>query len=188
MPYHDTPAARAAERYPRLLFLVLVVTLFLFMAVLTAPAALAAPAGQAGPGGQGAMAGEQLFQSRCTGCHTIGQGKLVGPDLKGVNARRDAAWIKSFISDPSRVMAANDPTAQQLLKESNGVVMPTLGLSPEEVDALARLPGAGRERWRPRGRRRPGGCHNGRRCGVRPTPLCRDAFAGCGRTGLHCLP
>ena len=27
---------------------------------------------------------EQIFKSTCTACHTIGEGKLVGPDLKDV--------------------------------------------------------------------------------------------------------
>jgi mono/diheme cytochrome c family protein len=27
--------------------------------------------------------GQQVFQQKCVGCHTIGQGDRVGPDLKG---------------------------------------------------------------------------------------------------------
>jgi mono/diheme cytochrome c family protein len=93
----------------------------------------AAPILQAGtPGDQGA----QLFQTKCTGCHTIGNGKLVGPDLKDVTQRRDEQWIKNFVTDPSKVFAANDPTATKLLSEYNGLRMPTLGLSSAEVDAL----------------------------------------------------
>ena len=107
---------------------------------------MAGPTAQTGaePVAQSGSEGEALFQARCVGCHTIGQGKLVGPDLQGVSGRRDPAWLKSFIGDPSRLFAANDPTAQQLLKDSNGVKMPTLGLSPAQVDALlAYLAGPG---------------------------------------------
>ncbi len=136
----DTPGARATAQYSRLLKSILAASalMLVFLAGLSARVALAAPpgqTGQAGPAGQAAT-GEQIFQSRCVGCHTIGQGRLVGPDLQGVTERRDPAWIKSFIADPSRLFAANDPTALQLLQDSNGVKMPNLGLSAAEVDAL----------------------------------------------------
>ena len=32
---------------------------------------------------QTADQGQQIFQLKCTSCHTIGGGKLVGPDLQG---------------------------------------------------------------------------------------------------------
>jgi mono/diheme cytochrome c family protein len=91
---------------------------------------------EAAPASQGGTAGETIFQTKCAACHTMGKGKLVGPDLKGVTARRDAQWLKSFIADPNKLFAANDPTAQQLLSESNNVRMPALGLTDAEVDAL----------------------------------------------------
>lgn len=113
-------------------------TLILFgLAIFAVPVQAGSLAQAAGPGpqdGQSAQ-GAQIFQTKCTACHTIGKGKLVGPDLKDVTQRRDAQWIKSFITDPNK-MFSNDPTAQQLLKENNNVKMPTLGLSPAEVDAL----------------------------------------------------
>lgn len=31
---------------------------------------------------QSAEEGEQIFKQKCAGCHTIGGGRLVGPDLK----------------------------------------------------------------------------------------------------------
>lgn len=88
----------------------------------------------AGPAAQGGPDGATVFQARCTGCHTIGGGTLVGPDLKDVGKRRTAQWLKSFISDPP-TMIDTDPTAQALKKQFS-VTMPKLGLSPAEVDAL----------------------------------------------------
>ncbi len=115
-------------------------TLLLVMLLASAIPGMAAPITQAGtPGDQGA----QLFQAKCTGCHTIGQGKLVGPDLKDVGQRRDAQWIKNFITDPSKLFDARDPTATQVLSQYNGLRMPTLGLSPSEVDALVAFLRAG---------------------------------------------
>jgi mono/diheme cytochrome c family protein len=93
-----------------------------------------APA-QAAPPAQASDPGETIFQTKCTACHTIGKGKLVGPDLKDVTTRRDPQWLKRFIADPNQ-MFASDPTAQQLLAENNNVKMPALGLTDAEVTAL----------------------------------------------------
>ncbi len=80
--------------------------------------------------------GQQLFQQMCQACHTIGGGKLVGPDLKDVTQRRDSAWLQAFISTPDKLIAQGDPIATQLLKENNNVAMPNLGLSEAQVAAL----------------------------------------------------
>ena len=80
--------------------------------------------------------GKGIFQAKCSPCHTIGGGRLVGPDLKGVTAVRDHAWLTRFISTPDRVLASGDPIAKQLLKEYGGVAMPNLGLNQTQVDEL----------------------------------------------------
>lgn len=90
----------------------------------------------AAPLGQDAGAGEQTFKTKCVSCHTIGGGKLVGPDLKGVTTQRDSAWLKQFIAAPDKVIASGDPIATQLLAEYNNIQMPNLGLSAREVDDL----------------------------------------------------
>jgi mono/diheme cytochrome c family protein len=91
---------------------------------------------QAAPLDQDAVAGEQTYKAKCAACHTIGGGKLVGPDLKGVTARRETGWLKSMIATPDKLLASGDPTAAQLLKESNNVPMPNLALTGREVDDL----------------------------------------------------
>lgn len=96
------------------------------------------------PAQQGAAEGQRIFNEKCMGCHSIGGGKLVGPDLKDVTKRRDIQWIKNFIADPAK-MIATDPTAKQLLQENNNMTMPTLGLSSQEIDAVVEFlsnPGA----------------------------------------------
>lgn len=82
-----------------------------------------------------AETGQQIFQSKCTACHTIGKGKLVGPDLAGVTLRREEGWLKRQILEPQTLLAENDPIAVQLLQESNNIPMVPLGLS--EADAIA---------------------------------------------------
>ncbi|ABB31261.1 cytochrome c, class I [Geobacter metallireducens RCH3] len=80
--------------------------------------------------------GKALFQAKCSPCHTIGGGRLVGPDLKGVTARRDRGWLERFISAPDKVLASGDPVAARLFQESNKVPMPNLGLGQDQVNVL----------------------------------------------------
>ena len=80
--------------------------------------------------------GQALFQQKCSACHTIGSGKMAGPDLKGVTARRDREWLARFISAPDKMLAQKDPTAAQLLQEYNNLPMPNLGLSDSDVTAI----------------------------------------------------
>lgn len=87
------------------------------------------------PAPQQAEDGAAIFDAKCAGCHSIGGGKRVGPDLQDVAVRREPAWIKDFISDPDK-MLASDPVAEQLLKDFNNLRMPNLGLTPEQADAL----------------------------------------------------
>ncbi|MDP7521643.1 MAG: c-type cytochrome, partial [Arenicellales bacterium] len=67
--------------------------------------------------------GQQIYQDRCAPCHTIGKGKLVGPDLAGVTSRREAGWLVRQIKEPDSLIAENDPIAMQLLQEANNMPM-----------------------------------------------------------------
>lgn len=78
--------------------------------------------------------GAKLFQQHCVACHTLGGGRLVGPDLKGVTARRSREWIVRFVTDPAP-MLERDPDAIALLKQY-GIPMPKLGLAEPQVSAL----------------------------------------------------
>ncbi|HEX6201325.1 MAG TPA: c-type cytochrome [Thermoanaerobaculia bacterium] len=80
------------------------------------------------------------FRQSCTSCHTIGGGRLVGPDLKGVTERQDRAWLERFITEPSTVLASGDPYAAKLKQEANGAVMPPLpGMTREMAGRLLAL-------------------------------------------------
>lgn len=80
--------------------------------------------------------GQQLFQQKCASCHTIGGGKLVGPDLQGVTGLRERTWLQEFILDPNSKFDSGDPTALQLLQEFNNIKMPNMGLSKADVDSI----------------------------------------------------
>jgi mono/diheme cytochrome c family protein len=84
---------------------------------------------------QGAAEGKVIFDEKCAGCHTIGGGKLVGPDLKDITQQRELQWIKDFILDPAS-MIASDADAQQLYEEYNNFPMPNMGLTVEQVDQV----------------------------------------------------
>jgi mono/diheme cytochrome c family protein len=91
---------------------------------------------QAEPPRQDAANGEAIFKAKCTACHTVGGGKLVGPDLKGVTTRRDIAWLSGWIKAPDKVLASGDPIAAKLLTENNNIPMPNLALSDADVADL----------------------------------------------------
>lgn len=83
-----------------------------------------------------AKRGRALFSSRaCVGCHSIGQGQRVGPDLAGVTGKRDVDWLRRWVKDPA-AMLATDSLAKALLAQNNNVPMPTLQLGDDEVEAL----------------------------------------------------
>jgi mono/diheme cytochrome c family protein len=64
-----------------------------------------------------AARGEQLFTAKgCIGCHTVGGGRLTGPDLQGVTERRSYDWIVAMITNPDSMLRV-DPVAKQLLGE-----------------------------------------------------------------------
>ncbi len=74
--------------------------------------------------------GEALFAAKgCVACHKVGGGKLVGPDLKGVTARREESWIKKMILRPD-VMVKEDEIAKKLLGETF-VPMPNQNVDPK---------------------------------------------------------
>jgi len=77
--------------------------------------------------------GKAIFEGKCSPCHTIGGGKRVGPDLKGVTDLRPEKWLVNFISNPEKMFQAGDPVAKSLLNEFAGIKMPNLGLSQKEV-------------------------------------------------------
>jgi mono/diheme cytochrome c family protein len=83
-------------------------------------------------------ASTNLFVSKCSSCHSVGQGARVGPDLKGVADHRQKDWLRQMIQIPSRFLNT-DPEARALLGQYNGVRMPDLGLDDAQVDALIEL-------------------------------------------------
>ncbi len=80
--------------------------------------------------------GEGIFQKKCSACHTVGGGRSAGPDLAGVTAKRDRAWLIRMISAPGALLDSGDPESKKLLEEFRGLRMPDLKISAEEADAI----------------------------------------------------
>jgi nitric oxide reductase subunit C len=69
--------------------------------------------------------GQRIYQERkCGVCHAVkGQGAKSGPDLTAVGAKREAAWLKTFMKDPKAV----NPQSKMLAFKG----------TDEELEALA---------------------------------------------------
>ena len=81
-----------------------------------------------------------FFRQNCVSCHTIGGGRLTGPDLKNVTQRKDRAWLAQFVQGPQAVIDRADPYALKLQEEARGVVMPTIsGMDKARAEALLNM-------------------------------------------------
>ncbi len=80
------------------------------------------------------------FKQNCSSCHTIGGGRITGPDLKDVTKRKDRAWLKKFIVDPGGVIDSGDAYALKILEEARNVRMPNVaGMSNERAESILNL-------------------------------------------------
>jgi cytochrome c2 len=81
-----------------------------------------------------------FFRQYCMACHTIGGGRLTGPDLKDVSERKDSEWLIEFMLNPQEMIDSGDPYALQLQQESRGIVMPVIsGLDRAMAEALLEM-------------------------------------------------
>lgn len=81
-----------------------------------------------------AQDGEAVFKQICSACHTIGKGKLVGPDLKGVNTKRNEAWIINFVKD-AQGFSEKDADAKAIIAEF-GYPMPGQNVTDADIKAV----------------------------------------------------
>jgi cytochrome c2 len=82
-----------------------------------------------------AQDGEQLFQ-QCKACHSIGQGKLLGPDLLDMSKRRDAVWLKNFIKSSQTMVKIGDAQAVEVFEKFNKLVMIDYNLPDADINAI----------------------------------------------------
>jgi len=77
--------------------------------------------------------GEQVFNTTCFACHTIGGGRLVGPDLQGVHERRSQAWLEEFVKSSQSMISDGDAEAVALFAEFNQMPMPDTVATDEQI-------------------------------------------------------
>ena len=80
--------------------------------------------------------GEQLFKTTCAACHTIGKGRLVGPDLSGINQKRSKEWLVPFIKSSTTVIKSGDTDAVAIFKEYNSIMMPDVAYSEAQIVSI----------------------------------------------------
>ena len=80
--------------------------------------------------------GAQIFKTNCVSCHTIGGGRLIGPDLEGITKKRKADWLKQWINSSSDFIASGDADAIAIFEEYNKVAMTSFYFEDEDMDAL----------------------------------------------------
>jgi mono/diheme cytochrome c family protein len=80
--------------------------------------------------------GQETFQTVCVACHTIGGGRLIGPDLEGIEERRSEEWIIRFVQGSQAMVNAGDPVAVALFAEYNSIPMPDNALTDDEVRSV----------------------------------------------------
>jgi nitrite reductase (NO-forming) len=79
-----------------------------------------------------AVQGKLAFESKCLACHSVGQGKKLGPDVAGVTKRRSDEWLTKWLKSPEK-MLETDAYAKAMLKEYNNLPMPNQSLSDAEI-------------------------------------------------------
>jgi mono/diheme cytochrome c family protein len=70
----------------------------------------------------GAEEGKQTFEAKkCINCHALGSAKgpaaKVGGPLDGVGAKRDAAWLKGYLTDPKSKIPNSKMPKQKLTEK-----------------------------------------------------------------------
>lgn len=72
----------------------------------------------------------------CSVCHSIGKGRMVGPDLSGITAKRSEDWLIKFIQSSKSVIASGDADAVAIAKEFNNTPMPDNVLTAQQIKSI----------------------------------------------------
>ena len=97
-------------------------------------AATVAPAG----GGGDAEKGKAIFTNNCAQCHAVTEEVVVGPGLKGVQARTPGKeWLHKWIRNSSALIATGDAYANQVYNKFNKVQMSNFpNLTDGDIDGI----------------------------------------------------
>ena len=73
---------------------------------------------------QDIASGKEIFTQTCGACHSVGRGRLVGPDLANIHQRRTEDWVIQFVKSSQSVIKSGDKYADSLFRAFNQAVMP----------------------------------------------------------------
>lgn len=79
---------------------------------------------------------ESVFKKSCASCHSIGGGKLIGPDLQGITFKRESDWLVKFIKNSQSFISSGDADAVAIAKEYNNSIMPPASISDVEINSV----------------------------------------------------
>ncbi|MDP4222129.1 MAG: cytochrome c [Bacteroidota bacterium] len=85
---------------------------------------------------KGQNSGEEVFKSICSACHTVGKGKLIGPDLAGIYNIRTNEWLHSFIKSSQKMVKSGEPDAVAIYNEFNHIPMPDNNLTDDQINSV----------------------------------------------------
>ncbi len=80
--------------------------------------------------------GKKTFTTICKACHTIGNGRLVGPDLADIQKRLKTDWIIKFIKSSQTVIKSGDLEAVRVFTKYNKIIMPDQQLTDKQILAI----------------------------------------------------
>lgn len=80
--------------------------------------------------------GQDLFTKLCAPCHTIGNGRLVGPDLKNISEKRSEDWLVAYIPSSQTLIKSGEADAVAVYKEYNNLLMPDQPLNGTQTKAV----------------------------------------------------
>jgi mono/diheme cytochrome c family protein len=80
--------------------------------------------------------GEKLFKGNCKSCHSIGDNKVVGPGLKGINDKREEEWLIKWITNSGELIASGDADANAIFEEYKKSPMPPQAVTEDEIRAI----------------------------------------------------
>ncbi len=82
-----------------------------------------------------AQNGEALFRRYCGICHTIGGGRLVGPDLNGVTSKRSEEWLMKMTKGSQDLINSGDTAAKAVFQKFN-IIMPNQTMPDSELKEI----------------------------------------------------
>lgn len=82
-----------------------------------------------------AQDGESTFKQNCAMCHSVGNGRVVGPDLKDVDKKRKLEWILQFVKGSQDFIKSGDADAKAIFDQFQ-IVMPNQNLSDEQIKSV----------------------------------------------------